>query len=49
MKIHEYQAKALLQRFGVAVPRGFPCFTVSEAVAAGQQLGAGVRVVKAQI
>ncbi|MBW8073412.1 MAG: ADP-forming succinate--CoA ligase subunit beta [Ferrovum sp.] len=49
MKIHEYQAKVLLQRFGVAVPRGFPCFTVSEAVAAGQQLGAGVRVVKAQI
>ena len=49
MKIHEYQAKALLQRFGVAVPRGFPCFTVSEAVSAGQQLGAGVRVVKAQI
>ncbi|WP_297484638.1 ADP-forming succinate--CoA ligase subunit beta [Ferrovum sp.] len=49
MKIHEYQAKALLQRFGVAVPRGFPCFTVGEAVAAGQQLGAGVRVVKAQI
>ena len=49
MKIHEYQAKMLLQRFGVAVPRGFPCFTVSEAVAAGQQLGAGVRVVKAQI
>ena len=49
MKIHEYQAKALLQRFGVAVPRGFPCFTVGEAVAAGQQLGAGVRGVKAQI
>ncbi|KXW59302.1 ADP-forming succinate--CoA ligase subunit beta [Ferrovum myxofaciens] len=49
MKIHEYQAKALLQRFGVAVPRGFPCFTVGEAVAAGQQLGAGVCVVKAQI
>ncbi|NDU85272.1 MAG: ADP-forming succinate--CoA ligase subunit beta [Ferrovum sp.] len=49
MKIHEYQAKALLQRYGVAVPRGVPCFSVEEAVAAGHTLGAGVRVVKAQI
>lgn len=49
MKIHEYQAKTLLARYGVPVPRGIACFSVAEAVIAGQQLGSGVRVVKAQI
>jgi succinyl-CoA synthetase beta subunit len=49
MNIHEYQAKALLQEFGVPVPRGIPAFTVAEAVLAGEQLGGPVWVVKAQI
>lgn len=48
MKIHEYQAKSLLARYGVPIPRGIPCFSVDEARAAGVQLG-GVLVVKAQI
>ena len=49
MKIHEYQAKEILRRFGVATPRGVACFTLDEAVQAGRQLGGPVWVVKAQI
>lgn len=49
MNIHEYQAKAVLRDFGVAVPRGIAAFSVDEAVAAAQQLGGPVWVVKAQI
>jgi succinyl-CoA synthetase beta subunit len=49
MKIHEYQAKEILRMFGVTTPRGFPCFTVDEAVEAAQKLGGKVWVVKAQI
>jgi len=49
MKIHEYQGKEILRRFGVATPRGFPCFSVDEAVQAAQQLGGDLWVVKAQI
>jgi succinyl-CoA synthetase beta subunit len=52
MKLHEYQAKELLARFGVAVPAGRICSTVDEAVAAHAELGpdaGGVAVVKAQI
>jgi succinyl-CoA synthetase beta subunit len=49
MKIHEYQGKALFRKFGVATPRGMPCFSVEEAVDAAKQLGGGVWVVKAQI
>ncbi|MFT6397768.1 MAG: succinyl-CoA synthetase beta subunit [Bradymonadia bacterium] len=49
MKIHEYQAKELLKEYGVAVPRGFPAFTVDEAVAAAEKLGGDIWVVKAQI
>jgi succinyl-CoA synthetase beta subunit len=49
MKIHEYQAKEILRKYGVATPRGFPCFSVDEAVAAAQKLGGKVWVVKAQI
>jgi succinyl-CoA synthetase beta subunit len=49
MKIHEYQAKEILRRYGVATPRGVPCFSVDEAVAAARSLGGGVWVVKAQI
>jgi succinyl-CoA synthetase beta subunit len=49
MKIHEYQAKEILRHFGVPVPRGFPCFSVDEAVEAARKLGGPVWVVKAQI
>jgi succinyl-CoA synthetase beta subunit len=49
MNIHEYQGKAVLREFGVAVPKGFPAFTPDEAVKAAQQLPGPVWVVKAQI
>ena len=49
MKIHEYQAKEILRRFGVDTPRGIACFSVEEAVEAGRKLGGSVWVVKAQI
>src|SRR5437764_12696732 len=49
MKIHEYQAKEILRKYGVATPRGVPCFSVDEAVKATRQLGGKVWVVKAQI
>jgi len=49
VKIHEYQAKEILRKYGVATPRGVPCFSVEEAVKAAQQLGGKVWVVKAQI
>ncbi|MGN6578806.1 MAG: ADP-forming succinate--CoA ligase subunit beta [Bordetella sp.] len=49
MKIHEYQGKELLKKFGVPVPRGIPAFSVEEAVAAAEKLGGPVWVVKAQI
>jgi len=49
MKIHEYQGKELLRKFGVTVPRGIPAFSVEEAVAVAEQLGGPVWVVKAQI
>ncbi len=49
MKIHEYQAKEILRKFGVTTPRGIPCFSVEEAVVAGKALGGNVAVVKAQI
>lgn len=49
MKIHEYQGKEILRRYGVAVPKGTACFTVDEAVAAAKSLGGSVWVVKAQI
>ena len=48
MKIHEYQAKAILARYAVPVPRGKVAFTVDEAEAAARELGGSV-VVKAQI
>ena len=46
MKIHEYQAKEVLRKFGVRTLRGVPCFTVDEAVAAGTTLGGKVWVQK---
>ncbi len=49
MKIHEYQGKEILKKYGVAVPRGIPCFSVEDAVKAAEALGGPVWVVKAQI
>ncbi|MCB1917603.1 MAG: ADP-forming succinate--CoA ligase subunit beta [Rhodocyclaceae bacterium] len=49
MKIHEYQAKEVLRKYGVVTPRGVPCFSVDEAVKAAEGLGGSVWVVKAQI
>jgi succinyl-CoA synthetase beta subunit len=48
MKIHEYQAKSILAKYGVPVPRGQVAYTVEEAEAAAKELGGSV-VVKAQI
>src|SRR5260370_4944255 len=48
MKIHEYQAKALLARYGVPVPRGEVAYTAEETEAAAKKIGGSV-VVKAQI
>ncbi len=49
MNIHEYQAKEILKRYGVAVPRGVLATTPEEAEAAARELGTPVVVVKAQI
>jgi succinyl-CoA synthetase beta subunit len=53
VKIHEYQGKQLFAKYGVAVPKGYPAFTVDEAEAAAKRLisetGSQVVVVKAQI
>ena len=38
MKIHEYQGKELFRKFGLVTPRGFPCFSVDEAVEAAKKL-----------
>ena len=49
MKIHEYQGKELLKKFGVAVPRGIVARSPEEAYQAARELGSDVVVVKAQI
>jgi len=49
MNVHEYQGKEILRKFGVATPRGMPCFSVADADSAARQLGGKVWVVKAQI
>jgi succinyl-CoA synthetase beta subunit len=50
MNIHEHQAKAVLKEYGVPVARGFPAFTVKEAVKAAKEMkGAKLLVVKSQI
>ena len=49
MKIHEYQGKELLSRYGIPVPRGYAAFSVHEASEAAEKLGGPVWVVKAQI
>ena len=49
MKIHEYQAKAILSKYGVPIPRGEVAFSAQEAGKIARRLGSGVVVVKAQI
>jgi succinyl-CoA synthetase beta subunit len=49
MKIHEFQAKAILSTFGVKVPTGAPASTSAAARAVAESLGGGTVVVKAQI
>jgi succinyl-CoA synthetase beta subunit len=49
MKIHEYQGKEILKRYGVPVPQGEVAFTAVEARGAAERLGGGTVVVKAQI
>jgi len=49
MKIHEYQAKSILAKYGVPVPQGEVVFDAADAAAAAQRLGGGPVVVKAQI
>jgi len=49
MKIHEYQAKALLAKYGVPVPQGEVVFNADDAAGAATRLGGGTVVVKAQI
>jgi len=49
MKIHEYQAKQILSKFGVTTPRGDVAYTAEEARGVAEKLGGGTVVVKAQI
>ncbi len=49
MKIHEYQAKEILRKFNVAIPKGKVAFNVDEAIRAAVEIGGAVWVVKAQI
>ena len=49
MKIHEYQAKTILARYGVPIPKGEVAFTPAEAGEIARRLGGGTVVVKAQI
>src|SRR5689334_6332698 len=49
MNIHEYQAKSLLKKYGVAVPRGGVAYTAEEAGKVARELGGAVWVVKSQI
>jgi len=49
MKIHEYQAKGILAKYGVPVPQGEVIFNAADASGVAQRLGGGVVVVKAQI
>jgi succinyl-CoA synthetase beta subunit len=49
MNIHEYQAKAVLKEFGVAVSRGVPILKAADAEAAAKELGGPLWVVKSQI
>ncbi|MFG1285224.1 ATP-grasp domain-containing protein, partial [Xanthobacter autotrophicus] len=49
MNIHEYQAKALLKKYGAPVSRGVPVLKVEDAEAAAKELGGPLWVVKSQI
>lgn len=49
MKIHEYQGKEIFRQFGVAVPEGYPAFSIDKAVDAYRRLPGNLAVVKAQI
>src|SRR5437879_13818424 len=49
MNFHEYQAKAVLAKFGVPVPRGYPAMSLADAAKGAKELGGPVYVVKAQI
>ncbi|MBI1301735.1 MAG: ADP-forming succinate--CoA ligase subunit beta [Alphaproteobacteria bacterium] len=49
MNIHEYQAKELLEKYNVAVPKGIPAMSVEEAVKAAESMDSNLYVVKAQI
>ncbi len=49
MNIHEHQAKAVLDEFGIPVPLGYPAFSVEDAMKAADRLPGPVYVVKAQI
>jgi succinyl-CoA synthetase beta subunit len=49
MNIHEFQAKQLFEKYGVATPKGFPATTAAEAKEAAARLGVSNLVVKAQI
>jgi succinyl-CoA synthetase beta subunit len=49
MKIHEYQGKEILKKYGVAVPKGEVAFTIDEAVKVAEKIGGSLWVVKAQI
>ena len=49
MKIHEYQGKELLRKYGVPVPRGIVARSPEEAYHAAKELGGAIVVVKAQI
>jgi succinyl-CoA synthetase beta subunit len=49
MKIHEYQGKEILKKYGVSVPKGEVAFTIDEAVKAAEKIGGSMWVVKAQI
>src|SRR5580704_2626834 len=49
MNVHEYLGKEILRKYGVATPRGVPCFSVTEAYFETSELGGKVWVVKAQI
>src|SRR6187397_2897000 len=49
MKIHEYQAKSILAKYGVPVPQGDVIFNAADATGVAERLGGGTVVVKAQI
>lgn len=49
MKIHEYQAKEILRKYNVPVPKGYVAFTVDEAIQAAKEIEGKIKVVKAQI